>query len=53
MPHFVDQLAIAIEAGMSFDAALTYLQEASDGPLAEELGRIMTELRVGHRGRLR
>ena len=25
MPHFVDQLAIAIEAGMSFDAALTYL----------------------------
>jgi tight adherence protein C len=47
MPHFVDQLAIAIEAGMSFDAALTYLQEATDGPLAEELGRIMTELRVG------
>jgi tight adherence protein C len=47
MPHFVDQLAIAIEAGMSFDAALSYLQEASDGPLAEELGRIMTELRVG------
>ena len=47
MPHFVDQLAIAIEAGMSLDAALTYLQEATDGPLAEELNRIMTELRVG------
>jgi tight adherence protein C len=47
MPHFVDQLAIAIEAGMSFDAALGYLQEASDGPLAEEIGRIMTELRIG------
>lgn len=47
MPHFVDQLAIAIEAGMSFDAALSYLQEAGDGPLADELGRIMTELRVG------
>ena len=47
MPHFVDQLAIAIEAGMSFDAALVYLQEATDGPLAEELNRIMTELRVG------
>jgi tight adherence protein C len=47
MPHFVDQLAIAIEAGMSFDAALTYLQEATDGPLADELNRIMTELRVG------
>ena len=25
LPHFVDQLAIAIEAGMSFDAALSYL----------------------------
>jgi tight adherence protein C len=47
LPHFVDQLAIAIEAGMSFDAAVTYLVEASEGPLAEELGRVMTELRVG------
>jgi tight adherence protein C len=45
--HFVDQLAIAIEAGMSFDAALSYLVDASEGPLAEEIGRIMTELRVG------
>ena len=32
---------------MSFDAALNYLVEASDGPLAEEIGRVMTELRVG------
>jgi tight adherence protein C len=47
LPHFVDQLAIAIEAGMSFDAALSYLVDASEGPLAEEIGRIMTELRVG------
>jgi tight adherence protein C len=47
LPHFVDQLAIAIEAGMSFDAALGYLVDAIDGPLAEELGRVMTELRVG------
>jgi tight adherence protein C len=47
LPNFVDQLAIAVEAGMSFDAALGYLVDASDGPLADELGRIMTELRVG------
>jgi tight adherence protein C len=47
LPHFVDQLAIAIEAGMSFDAALSYLIDASDGPLVEELKRVMTELRVG------
>ena len=47
LPQFVDQLAITIEAGMSFDAAVTYLVEAGDGPLVEELGRVMTELRVG------
>jgi tight adherence protein C len=47
LPHFVDQLAIAIEAGMSFDAALGYLVDATDGPLADEIGRIMAELRVG------
>jgi tight adherence protein C len=47
LPHFVDQLAIAIEAGMSFDAALSYLVDATDGPLADEIGRVMTELRVG------
>jgi tight adherence protein C len=47
LPHFVDQLAIAIEAGMTFDAALSYLVDASDGPLAEEIGRVIAELRVG------
>jgi tight adherence protein C len=47
LPNFVDQLAIAIEAGMSFDAALNHLVEAHDGPLAEEMGRILTELRIG------
>jgi tight adherence protein C len=47
LPHFVDQLAIAIEAGMTFDAALTYLTDATDGPLPDEMRRVMTELRVG------
>jgi tight adherence protein C len=47
LPHFVDQLAIAVEAGMSFDAALSYLLDASDGPLADEMRRVLTELRVG------
>ena len=47
LPNFVDQLAIAIEAGMSFDAALNHLIEAHDGPLGEEIGRILTELRIG------
>ena len=47
LPNFVDQLAIAIEAGMSFDAALNHLIEAHEGPLGEEMGRILTELRIG------
>jgi tight adherence protein C len=47
LPHFVDQLAIAIEAGMTFDAAVNYLLQASDGPLAEEMRRVATELRIG------
>src|SRR5919201_3251585 len=47
LPHFVDQLAIAVEAGMSFDAALSYLLEASEGALAEEMRRGPPELPVG------
>jgi tight adherence protein C len=47
LPHFVDQLALVIEAGMSFDAAVSYLADVSDGPLAEEMRRVLTELRVG------
>jgi len=47
LPNFVDQLAIAIEAGMSFDAALNHLIEAHDGPLGDEMRRILTELRIG------
>jgi tight adherence protein C len=47
LPHFVDQLALIIEAGMSFDAAVTYLAEVSEGPLGEEMRRVLTELRVG------
>jgi len=47
LPHFVDQLALIIEAGMGFDAAVSYLAEVSDGPLGEEMRRVLTELRVG------
>jgi tight adherence protein C len=52
LPHFVDQLAIAIEAGMGFDAALTYLADAGDGPLEEEMRRVLAELRVGESRRV-
>jgi len=47
LPHFVDQLALVIEAGMSFDAAVAYVANVNEGPLAEEMQRVLTELRVG------
>ena len=47
LPHFVDQLAIAVEAGMGFDAASGYLCAAGDGPLVEEMRRVLAEMRVG------
>jgi tight adherence protein C len=47
LPHFVDQLALIIEAGMGFDAAVTYLADVSEGPLGDEMRRVLTELRVG------
>jgi len=47
LPHFVDQLAIAVEAGMAFDAAAGYLCAAGDGPLTEEMRRVLAEMRVG------
>ena len=47
LPHFVDQLAIAVEAGMAFDAAAGCLCDAGDGPLVEEVRRVLAEIRVG------
>src|SRR5436190_3380638 len=47
LPHFVDQLAIIVEAGMAFDAAAGYLCDAGDGPLVEEIRRALAEMRVG------
>jgi tight adherence protein C len=47
LPHFIDQLAIAVEAGMAFDAAAGYLCDAGGGPLAEEMRRVLAEVKVG------
>jgi tight adherence protein C len=47
LPHFIDQLAIAVEAGMAFDAAAGYLCAAGDGPLVKEMGRVLAEMRIG------
>jgi tight adherence protein C len=47
VPNFVDRLAVAMEAGLSFDSALTHIIEKMRGPLAEELRIVLAEVSVG------
>jgi tight adherence protein C len=43
----MDQLTISVEAGLGFDAALARVSTAGQGPLAEELRRLLGEIKVG------
>lgn len=47
LPGILDQLTISVEAGLGFDAALTRVSATGDGPLAEELRRLLAEIKVG------
>jgi tight adherence protein C len=47
LPNALDLLAVIVEAGLGLDAALARYAENADGPLAEEIGLLVTELRVG------
>jgi tight adherence protein C len=46
-PDVIDQLTICVEAGLGFDAALTRVSHTSEGPLAEELRRTMSDMSAG------
>jgi len=46
-PDVIDQLTICVEAGLGFDAALSRVASTSDGPLAEELQRTMSDMSAG------
>ena len=50
LPDALDLLAVSVEAGLGFDAAMAKLTEYLDGPLIEELGLALSEMRIG-RGR--
>jgi tight adherence protein C len=47
IPDTLDLLTISVRAGLGFDAALGKVVEKTQGPLADEFKRALTEIRVG------
>jgi tight adherence protein C len=47
LPDALDLLAVSVEAGLGFDAAISKLTEHMEGPLIDELGLALGEMRVG------
>jgi tight adherence protein C len=47
LPDLLDMLAVCVSAGMGFDIALALLTERGEGPIYEELDRLLRELRIG------
>ena len=47
LPDALDLLAVSVEAGLGFDAAIAKLTESMDGPLTEEFGLTLNEIRIG------
>ncbi len=43
----VDILKLTLEAGVGFDSALRMVAQNTDGPLAEEFGRVVQEITIG------
>jgi tight adherence protein C len=47
LPDALDLLAVSVEAGLGFDAAISKLIEHMKGPLIDEFGLALSEMRVG------
>jgi tight adherence protein C len=47
LPDTIDLLVVSVEAGLGFDAAVAKVVTKIDGPIAEEFGRVLDEMRVG------
>lgn len=47
LPDALDLLTISVEAGLAFDAAMAQVAKNSEGPLAEEFFRTLSEMQIG------
>jgi tight adherence protein C len=47
LPDTLDQMTISVEAGLGFDAALERVATHTAGPLADELARLLNEIKIG------
>lgn len=47
LPDALDLLTINVEAGLSFDAAMSQVARQTQGPLAEEFFRVLQEMQIG------
>jgi tight adherence protein C len=47
LPDALDLLAVSVEAGLGFDAAVVKITEQVEGPLGEEFALTLNEMRIG------
>jgi tight adherence protein C len=47
LPDALDLLAVSVEAGLGFDGSMAKINEHMEGPLAEEFGLTLSEMRIG------
>jgi tight adherence protein C len=47
LPDSLDLLTISVEAGLGFNAAVAQVARNTEGPLSEELSRVIQEMQIG------
>ncbi len=47
LPDLIDLLVVSVEAGLGLDAAVQEVIDRREGPLLDELARVLAEIRVG------